>query len=251
MSDTGSEAIASEIAKKFIARRDVKAIQFEGGYRPVTDGRNGPRLPWKMADLVDHVEGRKTFGHYMVGTDDQCKLFAFDVDLTKRGPWRDDAGITHEIDPRAAWLDENHPARPELVTHLRYVAEGLAKRTERLVGVPVAVAYSGNKGLHVYAFTGPVPAAEARAAARAVIDSYQSFEPKRGDNFFMHVDGHYPNVVIEIYPKQDGLDGKDLGNLMRLPLGVNRSSGHEAFFIDQEAEDHLLVPADPMSVLGS
>ncbi|MBF0531108.1 MAG: DNA primase, partial [Deltaproteobacteria bacterium] len=37
---------------------------------------------------------------------------------------------------------------------------------------------------------------------------------------------------LEIFPKQDQLTGKGLGNLVKLPLGVHRATGKPSYFIE-------------------
>lgn len=257
------DELAAELGRRMIERRDVKAAQqANGAYHPVTDSGkpDGQRLPFKMSDLRDHVAGTRTYGHYLVSPEGNCRVFCFDIDLRKPDDkldppylpeWEDEAGLMHRHNPRETWLDDEHPARMDLGVKLRCMAEGLARCAHRLLDIPVAVAYSGNKGLHVYGFVGSNPAGDVRACAQEVLDSLGCFEASRGANFFRHVDpaSGYADLEIEIYPKQDTLDGKDLGNLLRLPMGVNQKSGNEGFFLDIDAEFWPFKPDDPMRAL--
>lgn len=236
-----TDDVAALIGKRFVERRDVMAVQQrDGGYRP-------ERRPFKMGDLRSHVSGARSLGHYLISPEGNCRLFAFDIDLRQSGTWSDD-GETRHLDPRQAWLDD-HPARTQLTVEMRCLAEALALRTRELLELPVAVSYSGSKGLHVYGWTGTVPAAEAKASALVVLDSFGEFTATKGGNFFRHRSG-YHNLEIEVFPKQNDLDGKDLGNLMRLPLGINRKSGQDAFFISLRAGMDTLTPADPEPILA-
>ena len=119
--------------------------------------------------------------------------------------------------------------------------------------LPCAAAYSGGKGVHVYAFTGPISASDAREGARIVLDSVGGWSPSRGDNFFRSTDNDpvtgFPNLSIEVFPKQNTLDGKDLGNLMRLPLGRNLKSSDPTFFIDVRSPMGQMIPVDPVWAL--
>src|SRR6478609_5755993 len=86
-----TDSMATVIAKKFIQRRDAKARQKDNGdYAPVADwnpdGTRGDLHPWKMSDIEEHLAGTQTYGHYLVDTADQCKLFAFDIDLRTNKP---------------------------------------------------------------------------------------------------------------------------------------------------------------------
>lgn len=248
-----SDAVANLIAQKFIQRKDVKAIQFaDGSWMPhtVTGKHDGARLPWKRPDLLAHIEGQRTFGHYLLDADSMTKLFAFDVDLEKNdertgfvGVWEDDEGQVHEFDPREAWQDRKHPARPYMKIQFREISHRLMRGVYETLGLPCAAAYSGGKGIHVYAFTGIISATEAREGAQIVLDALGGFEATRGTNFFKHSKWH--NLSIEVFPKQANLDGKDLGNLMRLPLGRNLKSKDPTFFIDMTSPLGEMRPVDP------
>lgn len=271
------------IAKRFIARPDVKAKQNSRGfYTPVVrriDENTVERLPWDRQDLENHLAGSETFGHYLVSQENQCKLFAFDVDLRKneydqdgRLTWTGSAPVpdwygekdkfTGEIvrfDPREAWLDRAHPARPWMKYQFRMIAHLLCAVIEKELDIPCAAAYSGAKGVHVYGFTGLMSAADVREGAQIALDALaerpycDGVEPWKGKHFYLFknqdaIDG-FPNLSIEVFPKQDSLDNKDLGNLMRLPLGRNLKSEDPTFFLDMTSELNALVPVDPIHAL--
>lgn len=285
-----TDEMATLIAKKFIQRRDAKAIQYShGGYAPVTNGdkENPIRLPWMMEDIHAHLSGHRTFGHYLIDASNQTKLFAFDIDLEKNrsiedsrpgfppftGQWCQIPDLSelpdditdeqwnamvqvHEFDPREAWRDRAHPSRDWTKMQLRSMVEKISRVVAEEFDLPVAAAYSGNKGVHVYAFTGTVDAAQAREAAELTLGLVGGMEPTRGNNFYQTVDKSplrgFPNLSIEIFPKQANLEGKDLGNLMRLPLGRNQKTMDPTFFIDQRAPLTQLVPhPDPVALLNS
>lgn len=269
--------MAELLAKRFIQRRDVKAQQSSSGneYFPVTarnpDGTPGPRTPFQMADLEAHLAGRASYGHYLLDTNDTVKLFAFDIDLEQTGSWIKFPNLTHgdmtneEFDaalqittcnPRESWRDRSHPGRDWFKYQLRGVADRLCRAIYETLEIPTAAAYSGSKGVHVYGFTGPVKASEAREAAEIVLDSLGQFELKKGRNFFQTTNQDpytgFPDVSIEVFPKQESLSGKDIGNLMRLPLGRNMKSTDPTFFIDQRAPQFKLVPhPDQIALLKS
>lgn len=268
-----SDEMATLIAKKFIQRRDVKAQQsFNGDYHPVVDSGNN-RIPFQMSDLRNHLNRELTFGHYLIDQEDKCKLFAFDIDLEQAGYWcqiptadQMDENTTeeqfqsmlmaHAFNPRESWRERNHPSRDWTKYQLRMLVEKLSKTIKQEFDLPVASAYSGSKGAHVYAFTGVVDAKEAREAAELTLSLAGDFELHRGKNFFRTVDQTplrgFPNMSIEIFPKQSSLEGKDLGNLMRLPLGKNQKTNDPTFFIDQRAPmGHLVPHPDPIALLKS
>lgn len=272
--------LAKLIVKKFVQRRDKKAIQVaDGGYRPKNEA-------WKMGDFNEHLAGVSTFGHYLCDQDSKVKLFAFDIDLAQTGTWvewpdlsalPDDAlrgadaeawfaatTIVHESAPRTDWLDRRHPGREWYKLQLRSMAEVLSSAVRHELDIPVACAYSGNKGLHVYGFTGEMDAASARAGALLAMETAANMWSERSE--FKKVKAHYiyentsrtdpesnwENLTIEVYPKQDEINPDGFGNLMRLPLGRNLKNPKDpTFFLDQRAPHTMLVPhPDPVALLN-
>lgn len=260
--DDDTRELVAKLGKRFLSRNDVKAIQNpDGTWRP-------DRTTIKMSDFRMHLEGKRTIGHYMLSPDGNVKLFAFDIDIKKNSEknetfYRDNNNEIVLGDMRAAWTTPNHAALPFLRTQLRCMAEGLAYAIHRLTDgkLHVAVLDSGGKGLHVYGFfDAPVPAQVARDTAMYVLEDLRCFEPVRGNNFWRHVGvtdsldqvtQPYQNLEIEIFPKQTSLVGKDLGNLMRLPLGVNAKTGRVSQFLrlDNGYEDEWNV-LPPLDALG-
>lgn len=275
------DQLAELLAKKFIQRKDVKAIQgSDGAYRPI-------RSKWTMGDLRDHISKEKTFGHYTCDADSKVKLFTFDIDLEKTGTWvkhpdwsdmPEDLGDmpdaqqlwfmenieSFDSTPRSDWRDRRHPGRDWYKHQLRMMAEMLSSAIHTELDIPVACAYSGNKGIHVYGFTGVVDASDAREAALMAMeyagDSVRSsgeFVADKGSNFFKYNDDDpitgFSNLSIELFPKQSTMGGKDLGNLVRLPLGRNLKAPKDpTFFLDQTSPLTQLTPhANPVELLNS
>lgn len=246
------------LGTRFVQRKDVKSFQSaEGAWYP-------SREPMTMADFEAHLSGAKTMGHYLLDTDNNCKFFAFDLDLVKHGRECPGAGckgcpvLVRGVDgvdyltmPRQIW-HEDHPVVPTLTRELRAMAEGLAWTIfEQWEGsVPIAISASGHKGLHVYALTGTIKAEAAREAALHVLRHFSSvLVPFKGENFWRH-STEYQTLDIEVFPKQTSLDGKELGNLMSLPLGVNRVTGKPKFFITMKGPQDKLVEMDAERVLS-
>lgn len=245
--------VTNALAKYFITRTDAKAkqvhLQSGPGYIvDTTDGkRESPRLPWNRAALEAHIQGGATYGHYLLGQDNTCKLMAFDVDFDKEGYYEATDGA-HPFSPRDAWKDRAHPARAQMKYELKMMAALLAKSVYNELEIPVACAYSGGKGIHVYGFTGPMQAYDIRQGMQIVLDAIEGFALHRGQVFWKH-EG-FTNLTIEAFPKQDSLDGKDLGNLMRLPLGRNLQAPRDpTFFFDFTGPMGQLAPVDPIHAL--
>lgn len=270
-SQTASD-LATLIAKRFIQRKDVKAVQVgDGGYRPVREG-------WKMGDLRSHVQGEQTFGHYTTDQDGLTKLIVFDVDLDTEGTWVEEPDwdkietnqdfqdnlIVHEgVNPRELWHDRKHPSRNWFKFQFRTMCDALTSAVTNNLGFDCVSAYSGNKGCHVYVFfPEPIEASVARRMslttleyAGGLISPNNNFAPAKGDNFFKHTEDDpwysLQNLTVEVFPKQDQV--KDLGNLVRLPLGKNMKNPKDpCFFIDQRQAQTVLTPhPDPVALLES
>lgn len=250
------------LGTRFVQRKDVKAFQKDNGeWYPARDFNTGADLPMTQQDFRDHFKGTKTMGHYLVDRSGYCKLFAFDIDLVKHN--RDCAGnsckgcpvpimgmdgILYEGIPREVWGPEG-PVTPVLTTHLRCMAEGLAIRINRELQISTSIATSGHKGLHVYGFTGTMPAESVREVAVGILERFGCFEPFRGQNFWRHK-SEYHTLDIEVFPKQGSLDGKEYGNLMALPLGVHRVTGKRKDFITCKARYDRLIPMNPTDALN-
>lgn len=266
-----SKPLAKIIASRFIQRRDVKAVQLrDGKWTPDNRIRNTEihGLGFSMPSLLRHLDGKATYGHYLLDAESHCRVFVFDIDLEKAGYWvkyptedvsNEEFDERTEIipcNPRELWLDRSaSDARAWFKLQMRDLAQRFAKATTE-IGVPCATAYSGSKGVHVYGFTGNLPAPEVREAADIVMELVGGFEPTRGDNFYKHTNPDpvrgFTNFSIEVFPKQSSLEGKSLGNLVRLPLGRNQKSKDPTFFLDLKAPMAELRPhPDPIELLES
>lgn len=169
----------------------------------------------------------------------------------KKG-WYSDFAEARCSDPDHQWTvgEGDNPDTMALTARLQETAWRLAARTATLLEVPVAVSYSGNKGVHVYGLVGEQPARDVRIAAELILDSFDGrYAPSRGRNFFRDNDEAFDCLSIEVFPKQESLDGKDLGNLIRLPLGINRKSGLRGYFLLNTTEYGYLREADAMTAM--
>lgn len=273
MDEGTAREIAKLFASKFIARPDIKAHQKPNGdWYP-------DETPITMADLLAHLQGKKSMGHYMLSRESKVKLFAFDIDFQKadeeKNAWwpmpstyDEDAGEWTGFvkgNPRLAWESLTAPDgihHDFLGWQMMDCARTLVRAIEQYLQVPYAVSYSGHKGVHVYGFTGLCSAEEARDGAMLALELSNSFETWRGKNFFVgknkFADGTsgWPQLSVEVFPKQINLEGqKGFGNLMRLPLGVNLlrkpAHPHHAKFIDMrhQGKSWLLTERDPIEAL--
>lgn len=259
MSDESPTAkVAQLLGSQLIERRDAKAVQTAKGYSPVReDMRNvdSPLKPWDIQDLIDHVEGKATYGHYLVkpGTN-TVRCLTFDIDI--RAEANKDIGEEpilwegQEINPRQIWLSkEQSVCRADIGRQLQGMTYGLATYVRKVLDVKVLMSYSGSKGAHVIAVLDEgTPAADARDAARRVLDATGVMMQDHGENFFKHVDA-YPALQVEMYPKQDTVTEDSFGNLVRLPLGINRKTGDSGFFMKIPKDLSRVSPDSPLEAL--
>ena len=82
-----SQELIGLIAKRFIQRRDVKAVQFaSGAYIPDHKlehlGQHAP-LGFGVSQLEAHLTGKASYGHYLIDANNQARMFALDIDLEK------------------------------------------------------------------------------------------------------------------------------------------------------------------------
>ena len=258
-----SEELENLIATRFIQRRDVKAVQFSNGaWSPdykIERGDAHLPLGWDRNHLTAHLAGQRTYGHYVLDADDKCRVITFDIDLIDEefgGTYciPDDDHVTEKINPRVIWQDR------EFVNGrnwLKYQMKMLATRFCGAfieMGLDTAAAYSGSKGIHVYGFVDPMSARDAHEGALLALDLIDEFEPYKGKHMFIHRNPDpwqgYRNFTVEIYPKQESLQGKTLGNLLRLPLGRNLKSDDPTFFLDLKTPMAVFQPhKDPETLL--
>jgi len=260
------------IGQRFVSRKDVKAEQAKNGdWHPAREhtptGYDGAFLPFTMADFTDHIQGTRTLGHYVVGTDDTAKFFCLDLDLDKTGFYLGDCdpgadpedlaaivGHAHVVNPREVWAAGVPEDAIEYYTRtLRCLAEGLALRAVSLGTCShIAIANSGGKGLHVYGFMPePTPAEVVREMAVEVMTAVPNqFALVKGDNFWKaNTNGAYSNVTIEVFPKQNSVGAGGFGNLLRLPLGINRKTGKRGYFVNCRSGLNKLPEMDAMRAL--
>lgn len=251
--------VARLLGSQLIERRDAKALQRRnGGYSPVRENMkdtDSPLIGWHVNDILDHLNGKATYGHYLVNPDtNTVRCFAFDVDIRSKA--RPEAGEEPimwegvEIDPREVWLSKQKSVlRADIGKQLQAMTYGLGTYVQKILDVKVLFSYSGSKGTHVIAVLDPgTPAGDARDAARRVLDATGVMEEDHGENFFKHSDA-FPALQVEMFPKQDTVSADSFGNLMRLPLGINRKTGDNGFFLRIPKDLKRVAVDNPLEVL--
>ena len=195
------------------ARQWVDRSKGAHGYAPV-------RRSMTIADVEDHLSGRRTYGIYLISQDNTCTLGVIDIDL-KKG-LRSPGG---ERPPMAA-------LKREITFLLRKLMNLAAEK-----GLACIAEFSGGKGYHLwFPVAEPVEAGVVRRVLGAMIK-----EAAVGLEFFH----------VELFPKQDRLTGKGLGNLVKLPLGVHRLTGKRSYLLgaggrDESTQLALLHKVEPI-----
>lgn len=264
-----SQQLQEAIIGRFISRGDAFAHQQENGaWYPARDAEQN-LIPWSRDYLQAHLDGKMSLGHYLINPiNNMVRCITFDIDWIKETDSTgkrqgfipvsyDDSGLPAEYevsDLREAWHDRANFHRTWMKCQMRTISHKIAAAVIEHLGIPCAVAYSGNKGLHVYGFTGPILASEARLAANLVMESLGTFALTRG-SFEWHdtepdIDKTLSNFSVEIFPKQDSVEADSFGNLVALPLGVNRKNPEDPkFFVDLRLAMNVLAPVDPLFAL--
>jgi len=224
---------ASLMGKLFISRRDRKAV-----YRPDHKGKwhwTAVESKYTMDDFVQHLTGEQCLGTYLLGDDSTVKFMAFDIDLNKKAsywPMTDEDVVSldkAEGDLEAALHITSDPAHrwARIVVsdavHLIHnaIADWHLKTLTMVTG----------GGAHVMVlFDEPVPAVEARTAGISIVTDMESAK-RLNDNFYSF-GGIGDEATIEIFPKQDALDGKKFGNLIRLPFGWHHEAALRTYAVD-------------------
>lgn len=185
--------------KLFRGREDCFARQW-ADRRAGTQGYVPVRRAMNAEDVLDHLRGRRTYGIYLLQQDNRVRLAVIDADLASR--FRTGSITSGEKD---LVRREN-----------RYLLSRLSELS-RERGLPCLIEFSGGKGFHFwFLFAGPVAAALARQALQSVVKQIA------------------PDLScfnLEVFPKQDQLAGKGLGNLVKLPLGIHRLTGRPSHFL--------------------
>lgn len=193
------EEVLSRYLEYFRGRGECFARQWADkeagtqGYVPV-------RRPMEAQDVLEHIQGRKTYGIYLLQEDNRVSLAVVDAD----------------IHPRLRSSQISAGDRDLLRREGDYLLARLPEMASEL-DLPCLTEFSGGKGYHFwFFFSDPVPADLPRKALNRLVKRIQ------------------PDLScfnLEVFPKQDQLTGKGLGNLVKLPLGIHRGTGKQSHFL--------------------
>ncbi len=200
-----SDADCIRFTTLFAGREDAHARQWanaggESGYSPVHE-------PFTTAVARNHLLGSYTVGIYPIRLDGTCTFFALDLDVEK-------------------WAVEQAHTEPAFGRQIRADLRNQARRLlDVLRGLGFAPLFedSGYKGRHFWVFLEqPESAGVLHQFGRQLL-AWQTPLLARG-------------LHLEFFPKQGRRDGKGLGNLIKLPLGIHRRTGRRAALLDEEGQ---------------
>ncbi len=175
------------------ARQWVNRQEEKQGYVPV-------HRPIQPVDIREHLDGRKTYGIYLLNEESMVYTGVIDLDL-----------ISRLRNPQENSRHKNAIRREAIYLHKQIIT--MAKDA----GLDCLAELSGGKGFHFwFPVKEPVPAAVMRSAIGQLVGRLK-------DDMECY--------TMEIFPKQDRLTGKGFGNLVKLPLGIHRGSGKPSCFV--------------------
>jgi len=196
------EAEMERFLELFRGREDAYARQSSADGKTRFTPCTGPLTP----ELVrDHLAGRETLATYLIRQSGRIGHLVLDMDVAA-SPGR----------PAAQSL----PSASELEAVARFAAELL--RICREVGLPTTLEDSGRRGRHLWIFfTEPVPPDRARRLGHLL--ALRAGFPRSG-------------IRLEILPRHSDWPGPELGDAVKLPLGVHPLTGRRCFLLDAAGE---------------
>lgn len=148
-----------------------------------------------------HLEGRETLATYLIRQDGRVGHIVLDMDVVA-SPGR----------PAA----QREPSASDLEPVVNFAAD--LQRVCRQVGLPAVLEDSGRRGRHLWIFfSAPIPPDLARRLGRLL--ALRAGSPRTG-------------VRLEILPRHSDWHGPELGDAVKLPLGVHPLTGRRCCFLD-------------------
>ena len=190
------------ILRLFVGREDVFAketLDVHGRRKKEIDYR-----PLTERIVAEHLNGKSTIDTYIQRPNATVRFMVIDIDISKRiilTVNRSSDGFQHYLQKA-----------------LDYAAE--VKKVLAHWGIRACIEYSGNRGYHVWVlFTEWIQTRYANLLWDALEASLKKDE----------------DITIEFFPnKTRVLDGKKMGQVIKLPFGIHIKSGERSYFLDEE-----------------
>jgi len=198
----------------YSGRENVHARQWldpsgRGGYSPVQKA-----LTHEL--LSAHFAGTMTLGVYQTRIDGSVTFFALDLDATKLALNR---------------ASQSPKAAADLAESIAMQGRRMHAEARRL-GLDLVLEDSGYKGRHLWGFL------ETPMAAGVIRNFIKALGRALAPND--------ERLALECFPKQEKLGADQIGNLIKLPLGIHLKTGRRAQLLEPNGE----VAADPWQLLA-
>ncbi len=197
-----SDQTIIDMLNLFSGRENVYARQWKddegkSGYVPV-------REPLNFYEMKNHLLGKNTLGVYQLDLSNQVKFMALDLDVAKFAQ--------KQYLENSRFKDFVNQGFFEICNQIRCIID----RFE----IPVYIENSGFKGFHLWFFL------KEKISAKIAFLFLNKVKAQ--------VDvGKFP-IQIECFPKQSKLNPDQLGNLIKIPLGIHLKTGNRCWFIDEK-----------------
>jgi len=207
-----SDQMIMDMVNLFSGRENVYARQWKdddgkSGYVPV-------REPLTFYEMKNHLLGKNTLGVYQLDIANQVRFLAIDLDVAKYAQ--------KQYLENTRFKDFINKGFKEICNQIRSILKHF--------DIPVYFENSGFKGYHAWIFLN------------------EKINAKLGLLFlnklktFIEV-GKYP-IQIELFPKQSALNPDQLGNLIKIPMGIHLKTGNRCWFVDDDnkiIEDYSVI----------
>jgi hypothetical protein len=197
------------LRERFIQRTDAFAYQWyskskqRGGYMTAVTGICEYGCPKRVCEHVSLAE-------------------LTDEHLIKHLRGEHTIGVYQLLNDKVTWMCFDVDADTEEgEEHIQEHTKKVASVVYKLIGPRFLVEWSGGRGYHVWVFfSEPVEASAAMTFGHYVVSRIQEQD----------------GVHIEIYPKQE--IALNLGNLIKLPLGVHQKTRNRCFFVNNRFDSY-------------
>lgn len=171
------------------------------GYTPIFQ-------PLSEENIKQHLEGEDTFGIYLLRSDNTVNQIVIDIDISRQ--------VRSEISINDKDLNEWQE-----ITQMD--AKNIVKMSQK-IGVEAYIEDSGFKGRHVWYFLSePMPARDAITFIKKILEIVG--EPP-------------PGLNREIFPKEPRVMPKALGSMIKLPLGLHKSTDRRCLFLQADGAQY-------------
>ncbi|MHB1645791.1 MAG: CRISPR-associated primase-polymerase type A1 [bacterium] len=156
--------------------------------------------------VLSHINGICTLGEYIIRNDNCINFAVIDIDIASEYIKR--VSINSE---------EYNDYLNEALMYCTFIKNSLKEKTDS----ECYIEFSGYKGYHVwFFFDKPILAKVGRGFV----------------NYFINEHKFRPHINIEIFPKENKINQNASGSLIKLPLGINKLTGAETYFVDDKGD---------------